>query len=75
MSEDIALFALPFTVVDVTSEEVGYEASTLSNYFPDAVGWQSNANQCSDTQAIVLRIQHEDDMRMVHALEILCHGT
>jgi hypothetical protein len=74
MADDAELIPLPFTVVDVSSEEIGYEASALANYFPDAVGWVSDANQSTDVHKIVLKIQHDDEMRMVHALEILCHG-
>lgn len=74
MADDAEIIPLPFTVVDVSSEEIGYEASALANYFPDAVGWVSDANQITDVHKIVLKIQHDDEMRMVHALEILCHG-
>ena len=75
MPEAAELTPLPFTVVDVSSEEVGYEASALASYFPDAVGWQSDTKQSTDVHKLVLKIQHEDEIRMVHALEILCHGA
>lgn len=75
MTDEADLIPLRFTVVDVSSQEVGYEASALASYFPDAVGWQSDKKQSSDIHKLVLKIQHENAMRIVHALEILCHGT
>jgi hypothetical protein len=75
MTEVAELTPLPFTVVDVSSEEFGYEASALTSYFPDAVGWQSDSKQNTDVHKLVLKIQHEDESRMVNALEILCHGA
>ena len=75
MTEDAGLTPLPFAVVEVSSEEIGYEASALTSYFPDAVGWQSDKEHSSDVHKLVLKIQHEDKRRFIHALEILCHGV
>lgn len=73
MSDASNLSPLPYSVVKVTSEEKGFEASALSAYLPDASGWQSNANERSDTQTLVLQIQHKDEKCIIHALEIICH--
>ncbi len=70
------IYPLPYSVVKVSSEEKGFGASSLSAYSPDSDGWQSNATESSDTQTLVLKIQHNDEENcMIHALEIICHGA
>ncbi len=75
MSNATDLYPLPYSVVKVSSEEKGYVASALSAYSTDAVGWQSSANERSDTQTLVLKIQHDDNEKcMIRAIEIISHG-
>ncbi len=70
------LVPLRFTVV-ASSQESGYEASTLQEYNEEGNGWLSKGNDESgedQSETLVLNIQHEDNDSIVHALEILCHG-
>ena len=78
MSNATDLFPLPYSVVKVSSEEKGFAASALSAYSPDTVGWQSqsNANERSDSQTLLLKIHHNNNEKcMMHAIEIISHGS
>ncbi len=76
MSNVADLCPLPYSVVKVSSEEKGFVASALSAYSPDAVGWQSSANERCDTQTLVLKIQlNNNEKCMIHAIEIISHGA
>ena len=74
MTDHDDLVPLPFTIVEASSEEAGYEASSLCNWNEDGVGWQSKKTTKYDPQTLVLKVKHQDERQIVHALEILCHG-
>mmetsp|Transcript_9562 Transcript_9562/g.20172 ORF Transcript_9562/g.20172 Transcript_9562/m.20172 type:complete len:660 (+) Transcript_9562:182-2161(+) len=71
MAEDKDLILLPFVVVECSSGN----GTTLHDSSEEGDGWQSERGCQKDTQMLVLKVQHEDDKRMVHALEIICHES
>lgn len=71
MSRDGDLVPLPFEVVECSSGD----GAALHEYSDDGDGWQSERGCQELPQTLVLRLQHENDTRMVHALEIICHES
>ena len=74
MSETIEL---PFTVVECSSDVPGCEAAALRDFREEGEGWQSKRRHSAEItpETLVVKIQHESDERIVHALEILCHES
>jgi hypothetical protein len=63
---------LDFEIVECSSEEEGFECSTLQTYQEDSDGWLSKSH-CNYPQFLILKIQHQGKARVIDRLEILCH--